>query len=95
MAKKRTITLHLPEDLDDREHAELANVVWMIGATSRMWGKAPSAGAVEVDAPDPDAVYAEMDKLWKAAPEWIRTEAGCTRSGSPTSRQEFGCFCPA
>jgi len=70
MPKKRTTTLRLQEVMSESEHAVLANVVWMIGATPRMCGMAPSAGTVEVDAHDQSAVYAEMDKLWKAAQEW-------------------------
>jgi len=70
MTKKRKIILHLPDNWDDAEHAQLANTIWIIGTTSRMWGRSQSAGAVEVEAPDPDAVYAEMDKLWKVVPKW-------------------------
>jgi hypothetical protein len=62
---RRQIVVNLPLKMDDQEHAELANAIWAlaIGATS-----------IQVLAPDADALNAEMDRLWKIAPEWTGTE---------------------
>lgn len=61
----RQILVNLPSDMDDRDHAELANAIWAV---------AFGASSIEVVAPNPDAVNAEMDRLWKIAPEWTGTE---------------------
>lgn len=65
---QRKIIVHLPDQMSDRDQAELANALWAVafGATS-----------VEVEAPDADVVNDEMDRLWKAAPEL--TSRGWTR----------------
>lgn len=67
---QRKIIVHLPEDMSDAEHAELANGIWAI---------AFGASSIEIEAPSSDAVNQEMDRFWKAAPRltpkgWTRGE---------------------
>lgn len=68
----RRIIINLPQGMDDHDHAELANAIWAVafGATS-----------IEVLAPDAAAVNAEMDRLWKIAPEWNGTSWRRRRQG--------------
>ena len=68
MGKSRRIIVHLPANMSDEEHADLANAVWAV---------AFSADSVEVDAPDVEAVNSQMNVIWKQAPEW--TARGWTR----------------
>jgi len=65
---KRQIIVHLPAEISDDDHAELANGLWAVAC---------GASSVEVVAPDVDAVNEAMDRIWKSAPEF--TARGWTR----------------
>lgn len=60
MASRRII-VNLPIDMEDRDHAELANAIWAV---------AYGADSIELVAPNATAVDDAMDNLWKTAPEW-------------------------
>lgn len=60
----RQIIVNLPIDMEDADHAELANAIWAV---------AYGADSIEVVAPNSTAVNDAMDNLWKTAPEWTGT----------------------
>jgi len=59
MGRSRKIIVHLPANMSDEEHADLANAVWAV---------AFGADSVEVDAPDVEAVNSQMNVIWNRPP---------------------------
>ena len=63
-AQHPQIIVHLPVNVSEVAHADLANAIWAI---------APEGSSVEVRGVNADGVNATMDERWKDVPEWDAT----------------------